>query len=244
MRSGVAAARVAIQFHVGWTWALVGAVERPWPGRLVILLLLQDRFPVVLDLGLVNSLRSCSSREEIAQVVVVRSVFEAEISHVRQVGLELGWEAFAQLRNWRCLFLLSNFLVLLLVGGGFQSLPWQTTPQEVHEHMAECLQIVTSRLLAPKMSVDTHVACCARKRLSLAVWDVLFRLRVAILLCHTKIHNMNYALARVLLVGVVAKLSNEEVVGLDVAVNEVLFVNSLDTGKLHHVSKLNPWGEK
>lgn len=50
---------------------------------------------------------------------------------------------------------------------------------------------------------------------------------------------MDYPLARVLLVRIVAKLSNQEVVGFDIAVDEVLLVYGLNAGKLHQVSTLN-----
>lgn len=69
---------------------------------------------------------------------------------------------------------------------------------------------------------------------------MLLRFGITVLLGHSEVDNVNNSLAGVLLVRVVAELSNQEVVGLDIAVNEVLLVDSLDAGKLHQVSTLDP----
>ena len=53
------------------------------------------------------------------------------------------WKPFAEVFDCRCLFLLSNLLVLLLVGSSLEALPWQSTPEEVHEDMTQSLKIVT-----------------------------------------------------------------------------------------------------
>jgi hypothetical protein len=49
-----------------------------------------------------------------------------------------------QLWNRRALLLLSDFLVLLLVGRRLETLPWQTATQKVEEDVAESFEIVTS----------------------------------------------------------------------------------------------------
>lgn len=41
------------------------------------------------------------------------------------------------------------------------------------------------------MSVDTHIPSCAAETLPLSVRYVLFRLRVTVLLRHTKVDNVN-----------------------------------------------------
>lgn len=56
--------------------------------------------------------------------------------------------------------------------------------------------------------------------------------RISVLLCHSKINNMND-------VGcLTGRSTDEEIVRLDVAVNEVLFVNGLDSRQLTHVRGL------
>lgn len=92
--------------------------------------------------------------------------------------------------------------------------------------MAQCLEIVTAGLLTTQMRVNTHVSGSSRQRLSLAVGDMLLRLGIAVLLRHSKIHNMDN-------IGCLgAGASNQEVVRLDITVNEVLLVNRLYSGKL------------
>lgn len=71
------------------------------------------------------------------------------------------------------------------------------------------------------MRVDTHVSCSTREGLSLPIRNVLFRLGITILLCHAKINDMDN-------VGTLGAWSaDEEVVGFDVSVDEVLFVDGL-----------------
>lgn len=56
------------------------------------------------------------------------------------------WESFAKLLDGCRLLLFTNLLVLLLVGGSLQSLPWQSSAQKVHKYVAHSLQVITSRL--------------------------------------------------------------------------------------------------
>lgn len=144
--------------------------------------------------------------------------------------MERTREAIAQVLDGSRLLLLSNLLVLLLVGSSLEALPRQSTSEEVHENVAEGLEVIATRLLASKMGVDTHVASGTGQRLALSVGDVLLGLGVAVLLSHTKVDDVDD-------VGALgARTTNEEVVGLDVAVNEILLVDGLDAGKLGRVS--------
>lgn len=143
-------------------------------------------------------------------------------------------EAIAEVLDGGSLLLLSNLLVLLLVGGSLKTLPWQSAAQEVHEDVAESLEIITTRLFASQMGVDTHVSSGAGQRLALAVRDMLLSLGVTVLLGHTKVDHVDD-------IGALgAGATDEEVIGLDVAVNEILLVDGLDARKLQkgkHVSR-------
>ena len=66
-------------------------------------------------------------------------------------------EPVTELFNWGRLLLLSNLLVLLLVRRRFETLPWQAPTEEVHEDMAQRLQVISTRLLASQVRVDRHV---------------------------------------------------------------------------------------
>ena len=131
-------------------------------------------------------------------------------------------EAITQVLDGSSLLLLANLLVLLLVGRSLEALPWQSAAEEVHEDVSERLEIIATRLLASKMCVDTHVSSSSRQRLALSVRDVLLGLGVTVLLGHAKVDHVDD-------VGALgAGTTNEEVVGLDVTVDEVLLVDGLD----------------
>jgi len=122
------------------------------------------------------------------------------------------WEAITQILNGCCLLFLSDLLVLLLVGCGLESLPRQTSPQEVHENVTQCLQVVSSGLFPAQMGVDAHVACSARQRFAFSVRNMLLGLGVTILLGHAKVDDVDN------IGGLGAGAADEEVVRFDVAV--------------------------
>lgn len=55
-------------------------------------------------------------------------------------------------------FGITNFLISFFKCVRFEPLPRQRTSQEIHEHMAQCLQIVAARLLSPHMCIYRHVS--------------------------------------------------------------------------------------
>lgn len=142
--------------------------------------------------------------------------------------IRLTWITLTQFLDRSRLLLLSNLLILLLIGGCFQALPWESTSQKVHEHMAQCFEVVSSRLLTSKMCIDGHVSSGAREGFAFPVRNVLFRLGVSILLCHAKVDDM-YDVG-----SLGARSTDEEVVRFDVAIDQILFVYRLDPGQLSH----------
>lgn len=80
------------------------------------------------------------------------------------------------------------------------------------------------------MSVDTHVSSGSGQRLPLAVRNVLLGLWVAVLFGHAKINNVND-------IGCFTpRPSDKEVVWFDISVDQVLFMDSLDTGELDRLA--------
>ena len=55
-------------------------------------------------------------------------------------------EPITQLFDRSSLLLLTNLLVLLLVGRGFETLPREAPSEEVHEDMSQRLEVVPTRL--------------------------------------------------------------------------------------------------
>lgn len=93
------------------------------------------------------------------------------------------------------------------------------------------------------MRVDTHVTCSPTEGFALPIWNVLFRLWVAVLLGHTKINDMDYCISSVRSMSLEARLiptvrilgswsTNQEVIWLDIPIDEVLFVNCLNASDL------------
>lgn len=76
------------------------------------------------------------------------------------------------------------------------------------------------------MGVDTHVARCTGQRLPLAVGDMLLGLGVTVLFGHAKIDHVDY------IGGFGVGTADEEVVGFDITVDEILLMDRLDSGKL------------
>ena len=101
-------------------------------------------------------------------------------------------ESLAKVLDEGSLLLLANLLILLLVSSSLETLPWQATPQKVHEDVTQRLQIISSGLFPAQMSVDAHVPGGTRERLALAVWNVLLGLRIAVLLSHTEVDYVDH----------------------------------------------------
>lgn len=135
-------------------------------------------------------------------------------------------ETITQILDRSGLLLLANLLILLLVGSSLQTLPRQTAAKEIHEYVAEGLQIISPRLFATKVGVDTHVTCRTRQRLAFSVGNVLLRLGITVLLRHAEVDDVDD------IGSLGARATNQEVVRLDVTVDEVLLVDSLDARQL------------
>ncbi len=108
----------------------------------------------------------------------------------------------------------------MLLGGGLEPLPGQRASIKVHGHVAERLHVVATTLLNAQVGVNGGVARRARQILVLSVHDVLPGAVIPVLLGQAEVDQED-------LVAVAAD-AHEEVVGLDVAMYEVLVVHELD----------------
>ena len=95
------------------------------------------------------------------------------------------------------------------------------------------------------MCVDTHIPSRPTQTLSFTVRNVLLGLGIPILLRHTKVHNVNYCGDAMNRAGVISEVTaaltirvlgsratDQEVIRLDIAVDEVLVMDRLHTGQL------------
>ena len=223
---GRGAPRGPVDLHGRGARSDVWVVQCSWSIPITFLLGLADLHPVVLAIlhttGILE--RLC---EELTQIVVIGRVLEAEVANIREILDKLVGKTLAQLLDLGGLLFFSDLLVLLLVSSSLETLPGQTTAQKVHEYVAESLEIVSPRLFSAKMGIDTHVAGSSREGLSLPIRNVLLGFRVAILFCHTEVDDVNNVR------GFRAGAANQEVVRLDIAVDEVLLVDSLHSRELN-----------
>lgn len=182
-----------MKFHLGRARARVGVVQIPGavlPRIPPFSRLGRNLVPVVFAvLNFADGVEGLG--KEVSEIVVVGGILESEVADIGKIFGKLLGEAFAEVLDHGRLLLLTNLLVLLLVGSGLEALPGKASTEEVHEDMAQGLKIVTTRLLSAKMGIDTHVPSCTGKGLALAVGDVLLGLGVTVLLGHTKVDNVN-----------------------------------------------------
>lgn len=76
------------------------------------------------------------------------------------------------------------------------------------------------------MRIDRHITGGTGQRLPLAIWNMLFSLGISILLSHAKVNHMNN-------VGrLCTRLAYQKIIGLDITVDEVFFMNSLHSRQL------------
>ncbi|KAI0563609.1 casein kinase I [Gracilaria domingensis] len=190
-----------------------------WGGRRRARILCLHKCPVE-NVVISKAFSEIQVAEEAAQVGIVRPVVEAERATVPEVGGKLGRVVFAQLVDGGGDFAVGYLLVLLLLGGGAQALPWERAAVEVHEHKAERLEVVATALLNAEMGVDGGVAGGTGEVLVLSVRDVNVGLVVAVLFGEAKVDDVDD-------VGLLSE-AHQKVVGLDVAVQKGSRVDVLD----------------
>lgn len=113
---------------------------------------------------------------------------------------------------------LSVFLGFVLEG---HPLPRQLPLQEVQQQITQGLEVVLSSLLEPQMGSYAGVAGCPHEWLSLPPGDVVAGPRLQIFFSQTEIYNVNGSF--------LVFFSDNEVVGLDVPMQEPLFLDGLET---------------
>ena len=91
--------------------------------------------------------------EQLPQIVVVRGLEEVESSHVSEIGGKFFWVTLAQDLDRSGPLGVSDLLVSLLQSIRLESLPGEVPAQEVHEHVTQSLQVITSALLFTQVSI-------------------------------------------------------------------------------------------
>jgi hypothetical protein len=108
-----------------------------------------------------------------------------------QEDTELIGETAAKKVGRGCHLLLHNTIVLLLLCGCLEPLPQKGATKEVHEDIGERLQIITPSLLHTQMGVNGRVAGGSGQILVLTIGDTKMGLKILVLLCKTKVNNID-----------------------------------------------------
>lgn len=159
-------------------------------------------------------------------VFVVWVSSESEGSAVDHKVLELLGLTLAKLINCHFLLLFLDVIIFLILGSTWKALPRQGSSQEVEKHVTDSLKIVSPGLLISNMGVDTSISGSSSQVLSFSEGDML-TLRVLVALGKSKVNNVNIILSGV-------RVSNQEVVWLNISMDNALFVHFLNS--LDHLS--------
>ena len=82
--------------------------------------------------------------EQVNDETIVWVLSETQISAVIHELLELLRLVFAEVFDGNLLFLLLDVGILLSLGSAWEALPWERSFQEVKEHMADSLEVISS----------------------------------------------------------------------------------------------------
>ena len=119
-------------------------VRRLLLNGLGVLLVLVDG--PIEDVVILEALTHEEVAEDLAQVRVVGLVVEAERARIIEVDGELVGKAATEYLGGRGHLLLHDAVILLLLGGGLETLPGELAPAEVQHDVSERLHVITTRL--------------------------------------------------------------------------------------------------
>lgn len=115
-----------------------------------ILLVLIDS--PVEDVVILEALTDEEITEDLSEIRVVRLIIEAKGASVVEVDGELVGESTAKNLGWGGHLLLHDAVVLLLLGGRLETLPWKGATAKVEHNVSKGLHVVTARLLCEDVS--------------------------------------------------------------------------------------------
>jgi len=159
--------------------------------------------------------------EHTSEVSNVGLGLELEGSAVGQVFGKLRRTSLAKSGDGDGLLLFHNELVLLGGRLGLESLPRQTSLEEVDQHVTDGFEIISAGLLDTQVIVDGSVTRSTGERSTLALGDVLEGSGVTVSLGQTEINAVDK-------VAVAAASVRDKVGGFDIAMDQVTGVHQLD----------------
>ena len=116
----------------------------------------------VEDIVILEALTNEEATEKLAEIGIIRLVVEAQGTGVVQEDPKFVREIATEEVGGSC-HLLHYAVILLLLCGGFETLPGESTAEEVHENVSGGLQVVPALLLDTQVSIDGRIASGTRR---------------------------------------------------------------------------------
>lgn len=203
-----------------------------------ILLVFVDR--PVEDIVVLEALADEQITEDLSKIGIVGLVIETKGTGIVQIDGKFVGETTAESLGRGRHLLFHDPIILLLLGGSLQPLPWQRTSAEIEHDISERFHVIATGLFCgidqrrlaeqervslltdAKVSIDAGITSGTRQVLVLAVRDMEVGLWVSIFLGQTKVNHIH----------LVASLANthQEVVRFDVSMDEGFGMDVLDAG--------------
>jgi hypothetical protein len=120
------------------------------------------------------------------------------------------------------LFLLHDEFVFLRGGFGLESLPGETSLEEIDEDVTNTFKVVTTRLFNPQVVINGGITRCSSKRSAFALGDVLKGTGVPIPLGKSEINAVDEISAAASTIG-------DKVGRFDITMDKVTGVHELNT---------------
>ena len=176
--------------------------------------------PGVVKHAMVEAVTSHARLKEVDTLAIVWLLLEVELATVLHILTEFGWVPAAKLFKRGLNLLLLDVVVLLVLGATWQALPGELSFDQVEQNMTDSLQIVSPGLLDALVRGNRGISGRARQILSILVGDVL-TFTVFVALGQTEIDDVDIVPSSI-------SSTDEEVIGLDITMDDALFVDLLD----------------
>ena len=203
----------------GFAWLLLDDVHHAVLERLFVLRQ-SVLLPCVVEDAAIHVMPLQAALEKAHARPVVRLLLELECTAVLHELTELRGVTAAQLLQRRLDLLFLDVVVLFILRSSGKTLPWQLTFDEVEEHVANCFQVISSRLLNSLVGRYRRISSCSGQIFAIFVWDML-ALTILIALGQAEIYDVDIVSARFC-------ATNQEIVWLDIPMDDPLLVYFLD----------------
>ena len=172
--------------------------------------------PVVHKIKIKSFPHKCFS-EHRNYLLVVRPFFEFQFPRIIEEVSKFLRLTCCQIIDASNGFLHLNLLIFLFFCLCWQTLPWKTTFDKIHQDHSNLLEVISSCLFYTQMSIQARISCGACKLFVVFVRYMSTSARVLISLCKAKIYKINDVL--------LFTQSYQKVVGFNISMQEPILVD-------------------